>query len=426
MKRNNLKKIFILNSYWCKFNFVFTTIIGIIMGGTVICSIILKQNFIDGVVFSYSNKGGLRNPIYALIFLAIVFIFQHIIDIPIYLINSKMNIALKKEFNGAILDKISKLNYELAEDNKIQDLIKRIENPSERIIKVFEQYRMLLKVIIQVVGIIIIIVKINLIVVLGIIVFIIAGILMNYRIGSVTYGFWQKYMENARLFNYISGIMINKDYVLEKKLFGYTDYMNNKFREEFEKAQSKNMALGRKKLKSQVFIEMYNIIYTIFCFIILLPLLLNSKITIGLYFSITVAVAELFNLLNDQLDKIIDFKEYIRYLDELEVFFQLEEREGCNNIGGKVSELYKVVFEDVYFTYQNQTKPILSGVSFVLEKGTHYALVGENGAGKSTIIKLLLGLYKPQKGKIYINDKNINEMNQDEVNSFFCSFSRLL
>ncbi len=57
-------------------------------------------------------------------------------------------------------------------------------------------------------------------------------------------------------------------------------------------------------------------------------------------------------------------------------------------------------FEDVWFTYPGSDRPALAGLSFDIAAGESVALVGENGAGKTTLVKLLLGLYAPDRGRI--------------------------
>jgi ATP-binding cassette subfamily B protein/ATP-binding cassette subfamily C protein len=73
-----------------------------------------------------------------------------------------------------------------------------------------------------------------------------------------------------------------------------------------------------------------------------------------------------------------------------------------------------VEFKNVWFKYPETRKWILKNVSFKVSKDEDIAIVGKNGAGKSTMIKLLLRVYDPQKGEIIVNGHNIKDLNLDE------------
>ena len=76
-------------------------------------------------------------------------------------------------------------------------------------------------------------------------------------------------------------------------------------------------------------------------------------------------------------------------------------------------------FAGVSFTYPGAEEAVLTGVSFTLERGRHYALVGANGAGKSTITRLMLGLFRPGGGEILINGTPIGDWSQEALNGLF-------
>ena len=76
-----------------------------------------------------------------------------------------------------------------------------------------------------------------------------------------------------------------------------------------------------------------------------------------------------------------------------------------------------IEFKNVCFRYPGTHKYILKNCSFLLSADKAYALVGENGSGKSTIIKLLTGLYSEYEGTIKINGKSIKEYSYAELNS---------
>ena len=74
-----------------------------------------------------------------------------------------------------------------------------------------------------------------------------------------------------------------------------------------------------------------------------------------------------------------------------------------------------IEFRDVSFRYPTSEKDVLSNVSFTIGPNERVALVGINGAGKTTIVKLLLGLYPPTGGKIYVNGVDIREYDPDSL-----------
>ena len=74
-----------------------------------------------------------------------------------------------------------------------------------------------------------------------------------------------------------------------------------------------------------------------------------------------------------------------------------------------------VVFDHVTFTYPRAAEPTLKDLCFTIKRGERLAVVGENGAGKTTMIKLLLRLYEPDEGTIYLGGRDIRTMSREET-----------
>lgn len=72
-----------------------------------------------------------------------------------------------------------------------------------------------------------------------------------------------------------------------------------------------------------------------------------------------------------------------------------------------------IVFDNVWFSYGN--KEVLKGVSFSANFNERIAVLGESGEGKTTILKLILGLIAPDKGKIFIDGIDITELNEEDL-----------
>ncbi len=74
----------------------------------------------------------------------------------------------------------------------------------------------------------------------------------------------------------------------------------------------------------------------------------------------------------------------------------------------------KLKVKNLYFGYKKSFK-VLKDITFSLKQGEIFTLLGPNGSGKSTLLKCINKLLKPQKGVVFIGDKNINELNEKEL-----------
>ncbi len=112
--------------------------------------------------------------------------------------------------------------------------------------------------------------------------------------------------------------------------------------------------------------------------------------------------------------------EFFRRLYDIELMSSQERIQGKN-----LPEDQTIEFHEVSFGY-NDTTEVVSDLSFKIEAGQHIAIIGENGAGKSTIIKLLCRLYTPTSGKITMGGTDINDIDiykwRENISAIFQDF----
>lgn len=124
--------------------------------------------------------------------------------------------------------------------------------------------------------------------------------------------------------------------------------------------------------------------------------------TLAAYQQARSAFAELMQVYSTLYENSLFAEDYLAFMET--------DEDATYNPSGIVitaAEINKIEFEDVVFTYPNTDAPALDKVTFVINKGEKIAIVGKNGAGKTTIIKLLLRLYVPDSGQIKINGADI-------------------
>lgn len=136
---------------------------------------------------------------------------------------------------------------------------------------------------------------------------------------------------------------------------------------------------------------------------------LGARISIG-SFTMYVSAAVNFTTATTAFGRnVMTVIQMLGYLEPFMEFMALpdeEKQEGKIRFSGEIESL---CFEEVVFSYPGSNTEVLKGISFEIKKGEKISIVGINGAGKSTIVKLLCRLYRPTSGKIYINGHNIYE-----------------
>lgn len=120
------------------------------------------------------------------------------------------------------------------------------------------------------------------------------------------------------------------------------------------------------------------------------------------YFSnITAKISEI-----GRFQKMVDFLR--EFMDISPVFHH-----GTGDVLPEDEATLEVTFDHVSFSYPGSDKKVLDDISFTMKKGEKIALVGINGAGKTTIVKLICGFYHPTEGRIIVNDVNLEDLDLD-------------
>lgn len=145
----------------------------------------------------------------------------------------------------------------------------------------------------------------------------------------------------------------------------------------------------------------------------LITSLVKGKLTLG-NFSLYVATTEsFFQYMNTLLTHVRDMLARSREVDDFRSFTEFDG--GDNEEAGAMvpaAERYEFRFENVSFKYPKAEQYALKNLNLTLKAGERLAVVGLNGAGKSTFIKLLLRLYEPTEGTIYLNGVDVRTYNK--------------
>lgn len=332
----------------------------------------------------------------------------------------KVNINISEYLDMLTIEKVYNLKYYHIESKESWNVISRVKPKlSSNVIKFFEDILGFVALIIRVVGIIgLIFTQVWWSAILIIILLLPLSFLVN-KSAHENYEAEKKITENNRRAEYFKNIFSSKELVDERELFGFGTYLNQKFKDSYELAQ--NIRFQTKRIwfvKMKTGSLTASLCLTIIIFSFLNPVI-KGTITIGFFISITQAVFSLIQRLSWDLTGYVDnFATMNEFCKDVNKFFQLEEeKELVKDLNRKPCKLSSVAFENVSFQYPGNEHYVLKNVSFLLNQKKCYAFVGANGSGKTTIIKLLSGLYDNYTGTIRVNGQNIRELSSEELRS---------
>ncbi len=150
-------------------------------------------------------------------------------------------------------------------------------------------------------------------------------------------------------------------------------------------------------------------------------LLLFRRLWIGVYgianfTALTSSTTQFESVLGTILSTITSLYSNSMYIDDLKFVYNYEyEPDGRTTVELDTGRPCKVEVRNLYYRYPNAKSYALNDVSFTIMPGEKVSIVGLNGSGKTTLVKLLLGLYEPEKGDIFINDINIRDYAKEDL-----------
>lgn len=152
----------------------------------------------------------------------------------------------------------------------------------------------------------------------------------------------------------------------------------------------------------------------------------TSKLLIGAFSLYVNSAMKLSTSISTLIEQGVELKRYIEYLKP---FIELMDLPVIKDSGKRLilgGEISKIEFKHVSFSYPHSDNLVLNDISFQINKGEKISIVGLNGAGKTTMVKLICRLYHPTSGQILINDIDIFDYDYDhylkEISAVFQDF----
>jgi ATP-binding cassette, subfamily B, bacterial len=245
-------------------------------------------------------------------------------------------------------------------------------------------------------------------------------------ISGSRYGWWgfqqmRRQSPVRRVMSYLTTLMTTDEYAKEVKLFTAEDYFIDRY---------ERTAAGYYEETRQLLVRRYlagfgwgslTTLASSATFLYVALLAVNGQVTLGSLTVFTQAAAQVQGAFQGILGGIQGIYENGLYLSTLYELLEREPRIHAPEHPAPVHRPFRqgIEFRNVSYRYPDRDALALDDVSFTIEPGQTVALVGRNGAGKSTVVKLLGRLYDPDEGQILIDGRDVREYDPVELRREF-------
>ncbi len=257
------------------------------------------------------------------------------------------------------------------------------------------------------------------------VIFIVCPLLGNFVFGSIKNKYelkrYKEQVSGNKMMNYVSRAIYLPDYAKEIRLFN----VYNILKRQYSDATDNNVRAASKYAFPNAFVNFWKITFTfsvIFegvLFYAIYRNLVTQSISLAELTIMTSMMVSMTWILIGLFDDIVNFMKDGVFISNLRGFLEYEEKIPEDYDGITPEEFESLEFDNVSFSYTDEET--IKDLSFTIKKGQVAALVGHNGAGKTTIIKLLLRLYDPTEGVIRLNGRDIREYNLHAYRDMFAT-----
>ena len=306
------------------------------------------------------------------------------------------------------------------------EFYEKLENASReagvRPISILQSVFGIISSVISLVSFIVILISVSPLAPVAIIVFSIPTALISFIYRRKNFEYMRRRSKDRRQMQYYSDLMTNKDMAKEIRMFNLSDTFINCYKDTFSR-----YFLGIKKLIYaesgwSVGVSLASSGVNCALFLYIAKKVFDGAIKVGDYTLYTGALNSIASGISGLISTFAMIYEGTLFIDNM-ISFMKEEQHIKPTVDDPLHVrrgiAHRIEFRDVWFTYPGSDHPVIKHLNMTIREGETAVLVGLNGAGKTTIIKLLTRLYDPTEGVILLDGEDIRKYDVAELYDMF-------
>jgi ATP-binding cassette subfamily B protein len=220
-----------------------------------------------------------------------------------------------------------------------------------------------------------------------------------------------------RQLDYLRQVGGSKEAAKELKLFGLSKFLTDRFTKLSDGIYAENVALSRRKLIAGAFLSVVAFVGYYSAYVFVIWRTVTGVYSIGLWYLLSGAILQASSNLQQIFSTVSGIADQALFLTDLLAFFGMQPtiQSKPNALPAPRPIVRGFEFRNVSFRYPGSSRLVLNGLNFHLHPEERVALIGENGEGKTTIVKLITRLYDPTEGQVLLDGVDLKEYRLEDL-----------
>jgi ATP-binding cassette, subfamily B, bacterial len=393
-------------------------IIAVLQGILPFVIIVCIKKLIDSLTQSSSIGDSLHfHFLLLLIFTALVFLLNGVLAEARGFYFEKLTQTITRRIYKMLHAKHVGLDMSHYENPNEQDKIHRaVQEASFRPVKIINELLTTVKSVAAALFMVVLFISIKWYLVVLLVIAIIPGVIVKLRFSGKLYKQKVAHSTEEREMYYFNRILTGFPFAKELKLFGFASYFLRRFYDTQDTLFEQKLSIRKTELKYDIWAQLFAILLIFFLLGYVAFLKIQGEISIGTVVLFFFAFQRGYSVLNDFFRSLTQIVEDNTYLNDFVAFLNMPTQSEEKSLIPFPSPLSQgIVVDNVTFRYELSQREALKSAKIIIPKGKTVAFVGANGSGKTTMIKLLCGFYRPDSGAVLFDGVDLSSIGQKAV-----------
>ncbi len=220
-----------------------------------------------------------------------------------------------------------------------------------------------------------------------------------------------------RQLDYLRVLGGSKEAAKELKLFGLSKFLTERFTRLSDQVYEENVSLSKRKLMAGALLSIVGSLGYYAAYVYVIWKTVTGALSIGSLYFLAGAILQASSNIQQIFSTLSGVADQALFLTDLLAFFEMQPtiRSKPDALPAPRPVMCGFEFRNVSFAYPGSSRVILKDLNFTLHPGERVALIGENGQGKTTIVKLITRLYDPTEGQVLLDGVDLREYSLEDL-----------